>query len=114
MRALRAETLEEQRKSKMQQIVLQIYNSAVSAAKSTNDSKYLYELRHEKADFQRTNMSEILAEVQSLFPDCSVTHTILTRTPDGKLCDISKIDEHLKPFVMNQLRSNEYIVVDWS
>ena len=61
-------------------------------------------------------MLEILAEVQSLFPDCSVEHTTLTMATarDGKIYDISKMDDILKPFIMNPGRSMEYIVVDWS
>ena len=114
MRILRAQALEEQRKSNIKQIVSQIYSSAVNKARSTTDSKYLYEFHSRNAELCRTNMSEILAEVQSLFPECSVSNIVVAKGPDGEIFDISKIDEHLKPFIMNQVRSKEYIVVDWS
>jgi hypothetical protein len=108
MRILHEQTLEEQRKSLIKQTVSKIYFYAVNTAKAGTDSKYLYEV-FSNDEHCRTNMSDILAEVQSLFPDCSVKHTLMSRTHD-----ISKIDEHLKPLIMNQAQSKEYIVVDWS
>ena len=62
-------------------------------------------------EFYKTNMPEILAEIQSLFYDCSVENKVMTLAvrSDGKKYDISNIDEHLKPFVMNQEKSREYI-----
>ena len=128
MRVLRAQTLEEQRKGQIHNIVSNIYRDALRTAKGTNDVRHLYCLpensRRQRGmiedpppEFHRTNMSEILAGVQSLFPDCSVEHTTLTiaTTRDGKTYDISKIDENLKPFLtVDPKRSGEYIVVDWS
>jgi hypothetical protein len=103
--------LEEERKSKIKQSVSQIYLNAVNTAKSSTYSKYLYEFsqHHPDVAFYRTNMHEILAEVQSLFPGCTVKHTVTY--------DVSEIDEQLKPYIMNQIRTSsyiEYIVVDWS
>jgi hypothetical protein len=119
MRILRAQTLEDQRKRQIHNIVTQIYGNTLSTATNTNDVRHLYGLHgiaNPLLEFHRTNMLEILAEVQSLFPDCAVEHTTLTMATarDGKLYDISKIDEILKPFIMNPGRSMEYIVVDWS
>ena len=125
MRILRAQTLEEQRKRQIHNIVTHIYGNTLNTAKDTNDSRHLYPLpviqmrrgiENSPPDFHRTNMLEILAEVQSLFPDCSVEHTNLTMATarDGKTYDISKMDENLKPFLMEIGRSIEYIIVDWS
>jgi hypothetical protein len=125
MRALRAQTLEEQRKRQIHIIVSQIYGNTLGTAKDTNDSRHLYPLpeiqmrrgiENSPPDFHRTNMLEILAGVQSLFPDCSVEHTtmIMATARDGKTYDISKMDENLKPFLIHPGKSMEYIVVDWS
>lgn len=125
MRILRAQTLEEQRKRQIHNIVTHIYGNTLNTATNTNDSRHLYplpviqmrrDIENSPPDFHRTNMLEILAEVQSLFPDCSVEHTTLTMATarDGKIYDISKMDDILKQFIMNPGRSMEYIVVDWS
>ena len=136
MRIRRAQKLEEQRNAQINRTVSVIYQRAVETADGTDNSRYLYalpELQHGRLipgrkglhynddftplpEFHRTNMAEILGGVQSLFPDCLVEHTTLTMatTGDGKTYDISKIDEKLKPFIMNPGRSLEYIVVDWS
>jgi len=42
-----------------------------------------------------------------------VEHATLVRAQDGKLYDISKLDEKMIPFIDMQQRA-EYIVVDWS
>lgn len=114
----RAQKLEEQRKLQIQQTVSTIYHNAVRLAESTDDSKYFYELpeiriQYGKSDFHRTNMAEILDKVRTLFPSCSVEHIIMATARDGKKYDVSKIDEKLKPFIMQQ-RIVECIVVDWS
>lgn len=114
----RAQTLETHRKQQIQQTVTTIYHNAVSVAGNTEDSKYFYELpeihiQYGKSDFHRTNMAEILDEVRTLFPGCSVEHIIMATGRDGKKFDVSKIDEKLKPFIMQQ-RIVECIVVDWS
>ena len=116
MRIRRAQTLEAQRKQQIQQTVKNIYNSALQLAATTEDSKCLYELQHVpfgQPNFLKTNMSEILDEVRSLFPGCSVEHTKMATAQDGKTYDVSKIDEKLTPFIM-QHRIVECIVVDWS
>ena len=115
----RAQKLEEQRKQQIKNTVRTIYHNAVSAADNTEDSKYLYHLpeinrgQHKESEFHRANMTEILDEVRSLFPGCSVEHTRMATAHDGKTYDISKIDEKLKPFIM-QHRIVECIAVDWS
>ena len=133
MRARRAQTLEKERMNQVERIVSQIYSGALQTAGQTSDSRHLYLLPAVRTmhhidenlypnggvappEFHRANMADILGGVQSLFPDCSVEHTTLTmaRTPDGKMCDISKIDENLKPFLRVVEPSKEYIVVDWS
>lgn len=63
--------------------------------------------------FYIQNMPEILARLQELFPGCDVSHTILSRGTDGKMYDISKLDEKVLPFVDRALNQS-CIVIDWS
>ena len=120
MRIRRAERLEEQRKQQIQQTVKNIYITALRLADNTEDSKCFYEFpaKHVQVgqpqpDFLKTNMAEILDEVRTLFPGCSVEHTRMATARDGKKYDVTKIDEKLTPFIM-QHSIVECIVVDWS
>jgi hypothetical protein len=58
-------------------------------------------------------MKLILDGLRLVFPECLVEHATLVRAQDGKLYDISKLDEKMIPFIDMQQRT-EYIVVDWS
>lgn len=150
MRAYRAKNLEEARikleethKKRINNIVTEIYNGAINTANKTDDSRYLYKLpqavntpplvvygklysqsqNEVPIDFYRTNLVEIINDVKILFPDCSVEHKTVTMVTgrDGKLYDISKIDENIVPGITRPIpcitraaTSMEYIVVDWS
>ena len=128
MRILYEQTLYKERKDKIYKIVSQIYNRAIHVAKNTTNLQYFHmlpeahELKKSHPDYEftlecyKTNMPEILAEIQSLFHDCSVENKVMTLAvrSDGKKYDISNIDEHLKQFVMNREKSREYIIIDWS
>jgi len=63
--------------------------------------------------FYITNMSDILEGLQVLFPGCSVSHALLSKGTDGKLYDISKLDDTTLKLV-NKALDNSYIVIDWS
>ena len=64
-------------------------------------------------DFYKDNMADILATLQSLFPECSVTYTHMVKAPDGKMYDIETLDKTVLPFVQ-AYNSESFIVVDWS
>ena len=94
-----------------------IYNAAVHAARTTTDTSYNWALppqnyRHPDLFFVK-NMPDILAGLQELFPGCAVSHTLLSKGTDGKMYDISKLDDKVLPFV-NRALDQSYIVVDWS
>ena len=63
--------------------------------------------------FHITNMSDILAGLEALFPACAVSHTLLCQGKDGKMYDVAKLDESVLPFVDRAL-DQSYIVIDWS
>ena len=123
MRTLRDQHMEDQRNLNIKNIVSEIYKSAVHVAKETTETMCLYRLPVGSysgyngttlpSDFYKTSMTEIICRVQSLFPECSVEHTTMATTRDGKKHKVPKINEDLKPFMIHD-QISEYIVVDWS
>lgn len=63
--------------------------------------------------FHIKNIKDILAGLEGLFPDCSVSHTLLCQAKDGKMYDIAHLDDAVLPFVDRAL-DQSYIVIDWS
>jgi hypothetical protein len=58
-------------------------------------------------------MPEILQALKVLFPDSSVSHTLLAEGKDGKLYDIEKLtDSNLS--LVNTALEDSYIFIDWS
>jgi hypothetical protein len=117
MRELKANTEEAARIQQVKNIVQQVYRAAVETAKSSSATSYNHPLPQQhgiqKDPFYVKNIADILAGLQELFPDCDVTHTLLARGTDGKMYDISKLDDKVLPFV-NRALNQSYIVVDWS
>jgi hypothetical protein len=121
MRGLKAQKDEEARLKRISMSVTTIYGMAIRKAETTTDTSYQHMLgptlyRNQVAPeiiFYRENMPDIIANLESLFPGCTVTHTTLTRGHDGKMYDISKMDEKVIPFV-NMQENQESIVINWS
>ena len=63
--------------------------------------------------FYIENMPDILSGLQELFPGCTVSHSIMCQGTDGKLYDISTLDDKILPFV-NRALDQSFIVIDWS
>jgi hypothetical protein len=63
--------------------------------------------------FYIENMPDILSGLQELFPGCTISHSIMCQGTDGKLYDISTLDEKVLPFV-NRALYQSFIVIDWS
>ena len=120
MRGLKAKYEEAARIQQVKQIVQQVYQAAVQTARSKDDTSYNHPLpsahhanHHANHSFYLKNMPDILAGLQELFPGCDVSHTLLSKGTDGKMYDISKLDDKVLPFV-NRALDQSYIVVDWS
>lgn len=111
------------RLDKIKQIVDSIYYSAVEFAGTSTEISFKYEIpriRYRYHDSNRgsdpfylNNMQDILNRLQTLFPDCSVTHALMARGRDGKIYDLSKMDDTVIPFI-DQTLEQSYIVIDWS
>lgn len=121
MQELKSQKEEKVRLNKVKQISDSIYYYAIQVAEKTSDISYNHEIPRERYNsmnyrsdpFYLNNMADILAELQALFPGCSVTHSLMAKGRDGKLYDISKLDDRVLPFV-DQTLEQSYIVIDWS
>jgi len=135
MQQLKSQKDADDRIDKINSIVEGLYNKAVHSASTTTDmklnspiprlpSKYplgrpipenspAYDLTGSSDPFYLNNMEQILAALQKLFPGCSVTHALMARGRDGKLYDLSKLDDSALPFV-DQTLEQSFIVIDWS
>ena len=88
--------LSEQKKhsENIRAFVSDIYHNAVYIAKNTDEKFYKYPIPRDEKIYNRwylKHIDEILQEIQKLFPDCSVSNSIL-----------------------NEEDENSYIIVDWS
>ena len=119
MQKLKAEEDEKNRNNKIKEIVSNIYNSAIYMAKMTSNTSFHHEIPKSNQTtnnldiFYMNNKDEIIKILQELFTDCSVSFSILSRGNDGKMYDISKMDEKVIPFINRQF-DKSYIVIDWS
>ena len=108
---------EEERLARIKQTVQRIYTQAINTAAETTNTSFQYQIPHVDSrticPFHLANMKEIISELETLFPDCSVKHTQMAQGRDGKLYDLSSIDEHLRPLI-NVHRMVEGIIVNWS
>jgi hypothetical protein len=67
----------------------------------------------EKYTFICDNLPDIIQGLQSLFPDCSIEHKMMARSPDGKMYDVSNMDAAAKAFIGSS-QIQEVILIDWS
>jgi hypothetical protein len=89
-----------------------IYNNVIETVNESNDTLYQHEIPFNDP-FYKKYIGQIVKRLKVLFPDCEVNHVIMTRSYDGKLYDITKIDDKLASYIKEAI-NNTYIVVDWS
>jgi len=94
MRTLKAMKDEERRVSLVKNLVEEIYINAEAKAATSTETVYQHRLYAEgmfyhnyNFNFYRTNMSEILRNVQNLFPGCAVSHSILVEARKRVYCN---------------------------
>ena len=140
MQELKANKDEEARQEKIKSIVWNIYNAAYTCAKNGQATSYNYPIpitntpahltakipclslpdisfpapyKKSSDPFYIENMSDILSNLQGVFPECTISHSIMAKGKDGKLYDVAKLDDAVLPFVDRAL-DQSYIVIDWS
>ena len=140
MRTLKSQKDEEGHQRRLEEVVRNIYTSAVSFAERNTETTYRFAIQsghynsvlipsivpsnhlqsipfHINKDYIMGNMDEILTRLRILFPDCSVEYkkVSMARGRDGKDYDISNLDEKLRPFIDTaRAETKEYIVIDWT
>lgn len=118
MKKLYTTTQEEVRIKKVKEIVSEIYDEAVRAAKICNLTTFNFKIPLPGQDKKLNqtymeNMRDILINLEYLFPGSSISHTVLSAARDGKLYDISKLNSTTLPLVLYAM-PNSYIVIDWT
>jgi len=98
-------------------VVTEIYKSAIEHAKNTNDRSYNFPIAYNHAPylhkFYIDNMPLILAKLKPLFPDSSVHHAILARGIDGRMYDISCLNDYTMSLV-EKASDDSHIVINWA
>ena len=99
----------------MERNIIHIYNSAIKYAKSNNlENKFSYlECIFKEYDFILKNKSEIIENLQLLFPYCSISIRTFSKDPKGKIIDITDFTEEGLQFI-NSKNNIERLVIDWS
>lgn len=131
MRSLKAKKDEANRIKSVNEIITMIYRSVVSYAESRDITSFEWSITdhckrtngychpnpshhgYQNYIFIISNTQSIIQGLESLFPGCSVDYKMMARSPDGKIYDVSNMDEGAKAFIgAGQIQ--EYIVIDWS
>jgi hypothetical protein len=97
---------------KVDKVICSIYYDVLHAAELNKQTYYAHKLP-KASNLYLSNMPEILQALKVLFPDSSVSHTLLAEGKDGKLYDIEKLtDSNLS--LVNTALEDSYIFIDWS
>lgn len=123
MRTQKVRSDEEARLKRVSDIVKTVYGNAMNAAKTTDCTSYNFQIPllwssttpppRPTDPFYLANMTDIIAGLKTLFPGVTVSHTLLSKGTDGKMHDISKLDDKALAFV-NRVLDQSFIVIDWS
>ena len=112
LQQLKAKKDEQRRLNQINQIVNQIYSAVISVAESQIVTSYNHQIPRQD-EFYDENKDDIISGLKTLFPDCLIDYKMLSRGNDGKMYDITNIDDKMIPFI-NRNYDRTYIVVDWS
>jgi len=112
LQQLKAKTDEQNRLNHINQIVNNIYSTVINQAKTQTITSYKHQLQHDPSFYEK-NKDDIINNLKTLFPDCSIDYKMLSRGNDGQMHDITNIDEKMKPFI-NRQHAQAHIVIDWS
>ena len=128
MRGMKEKKDEELRIEKINRCVQTIYQQAIKAAETSTSTTYSFDIdpgqtrqkMHNINDqdvseyiFYKDNMTEILVNLWSLFPGCTVKLAKMCTCKNGKRYDISTMNNIMLAFI-NPQKSFECIVIDWS
>ena len=95
---------------KVDKLICSIYHDVLHTAEINKKTFYAHKVTN---NFYLSNMAAILNSLKGLFPDSSVSHTLLAEGKDGKLYDIEKLTDCNLSLVDTALEDS-YIFIDWS
>jgi hypothetical protein len=75
-------------------------------------TSYHHALRNLPLGAHKTIIPQILEGLRERFPSYSISHAIMSLGKDGKLYDISKLDDAILPLLSSVLEES-YIVISW-
>jgi len=113
LQQLKAKKDEQNRLNQINQIINNIYYAVVNVAESQIITSYNHQIHLQNSTFYEKNKDDIISGLKTLFPDCLIDYKMLSRGNDGKMYDITNIDEKMRPFI-NRQHDQAHIVVDWS
>jgi hypothetical protein len=127
MQQCKVEEDNRQYKKCIKDIITTFYTEAIEAAKTgssykcRSDPRYLAHLaglRPTEFIVRDDTLTEILGTLRELFPGCRLTHSKMAKGINGKMHDISQMDELTTKLIATSVidirQTEEYIVLDWS
>ena len=124
---LKAKKDEENRISRITEIIKMIYSNVIQTADKNLVTKYEHWIGQWNNnliitnEFFIENKIEIICNLQHLFPGCDIKYITLEKILDPsrkKLCDIDNLHSNLQRLNENQLKQyitkSDYLVIDWS
>jgi hypothetical protein len=121
MRSLKYNKDEEARLLMIDKYVKMMYDYAVGCARNSTKTQWRTDFHNGQGGqaldgkFILTNITDIIRELQKLFPDCLVEfrNATMAKGPDGEMHDISTLDEKALMFIGNR-QVTQSIIIDWS
>jgi len=111
MQGLKVKSEIEEYNEYLQAYIKFIYDRAVHVAKKSSNTKYIYEIKDNKAIID--HIDEVIIGLKYLFPRCMIKHCLMASNKHGQLFDITTLtDDDLKN--VEYAVDNSYIVIDWS
>ena len=97
----------------IERIAQKMYKTVLNSAKNQGIKRVKYRIRDNVKDFYIANIEGIIKRLQELLKDCTVKHTIVSRGKDGRLYDISEVDESILP-LLTTVENDSYIFINCS
>ena len=94
-------------------IAQKMYRNVLNSAKNKGIKRMKYRIRDNVKIFYLAHIDKIINRVQELLKDCTVKHTIVSRGKDGRLYDISEVDESILP-LLTTVENDSYIFINCS
>ena len=112
LRGLYAKTQEEERLRKVREVVNNIYAQVVRQSSGSVETTFIfhYSAGYNPA-FNTTNILDIVAGLQELFPDSTITERSILRLHNGTMHDISTLDAKFIGLPGQQIQA---LVIDWT